>query len=191
MPEGLVYKVQVGAFRNPISQNMFKGFAPIMAQEGPNGITRYTAGFFLNESKAVDARDDIRQLGYKDAFVVAFLNGERVGMTQARNVEGTSTGVTVAEDFTKVDDIADVFFTVQIGVFSKPIEKGTFSEFEPLNVAVLSNGMRRYNSGVFRSAQEADAAKNRINAVIEDAYVTAYYQGKRITLNEAARLQNR
>ena len=29
LPKGLIYKVQVGAFRNPIPQNLFKGFAPI------------------------------------------------------------------------------------------------------------------------------------------------------------------
>lgn len=191
LPEGLVYKVQVGAFRNPIPQDMFKGFSPIMAEETSSGITRYTAGMFLDEQTAIQARDNIRNLGYKDAFVVAFFNGERVGMTRARELEGKPAAEVVNENRTNVNEVNDVFFTVQIGVFSKPLERGTYSRFEPLNVAVLSNGMRRYNSGVYRTAQEAEEAKARINEVIKDAFVTAYYQGKRIMLNEAARLQNR
>lgn len=212
LPEGLVYKVQVGAFRNPIPQDMFKGFAPLSAQEGPNGITRYTAGFFNRENDANSARDQIRDLGYRDAFVVAFYNGERIGVSRAREIENNLSSATVNDEFNladeteeapiaanekdeqgriKVEAIEGVFFTVQIGVFSKPLEAGTFSEYEPLNVVLLSNGMRRYNSGVYRTAQEAEEAKARISEVIKDAFVTAYYQGKRITLNEAARLQNR
>ncbi len=31
-PDGLIYKVQVGAFRKPIPQDLFKGFAPISAE---------------------------------------------------------------------------------------------------------------------------------------------------------------
>lgn len=88
MPEGLVYKVQIGAFRNPIPQDLFKGFAPLMAETTSSGITRYTAGFFLSETVAVQARDEIRSKGYPDAFVVAFMNGERISISKARNSGG-------------------------------------------------------------------------------------------------------
>ena len=41
LPKGLVYKVQIGAFRNPIPQDLFKGFAPISAEKVKDDITRY------------------------------------------------------------------------------------------------------------------------------------------------------
>ena len=37
-PAGLIYKVQVGAFRKPIPQDLFKGFAPISAEAIRDGI---------------------------------------------------------------------------------------------------------------------------------------------------------
>lgn len=88
MPEGLVFKVQIGAFRNPIPQNHFKGFAPIMAEDAGNGITRYTAGLFTGINMAVEAKNSIRTIGYNDAFVVAFYNGERISIAKAREMMG-------------------------------------------------------------------------------------------------------
>ena len=85
-PEGLVFKVQIGAFRNPIPQSHFKGFAPIMTEDAGNGITRYTAGLFTGVNMAVEAKNAIRSIGYSDAFVVAFYNGKRISIAEARTM---------------------------------------------------------------------------------------------------------
>ena len=92
LPEGLVFKVQIGAFRNPIPQDLFSGFAPIMGESTDFGVTRYTAGVFDSESVATNARDEIRNIStqYSDAFVVAYYNGSRVSMDEARALIGGS-----------------------------------------------------------------------------------------------------
>ena len=76
MPEGLIFKVQIGAFRNPIAQNLFKNIKPITAETTPQGLKRYTAGLFQKFSSANDAKTQINGAGYRDAFVVAFYNGK-------------------------------------------------------------------------------------------------------------------
>jgi hypothetical protein len=225
MPEGLVYKVQIGAFRNPIPQDLFKGFAPLMAEKVPSGITRYTAGLFVKEQEALLARNEIRTIGYPDAFVVAFLNGKRIGITESRKADNsaknvsdvsviksgvnnnsssvpkTSTGsksnlpssfnsLNVAE-VVNVETIEGVFYTVQIGVYSKPLPIGEFDEYQPLNVKVLPSGLTRYNSGIFKNAIDANDLKEKVSLKIKDAFVTAYFNGKRISLGEAARINNR
>jgi hypothetical protein len=86
LPEGLVFKVQIGAFRNPIPQDHFRGFAPILAEDAGNGITRYTAGLFKSFNVANEAKKMIRDIGYNDAFVVGFFNGKRVSMNEARAI---------------------------------------------------------------------------------------------------------
>ena len=77
-PEGIEYKVQVGAFRKSLPAAIFSAFDPMWAQRLDNGITRYLAGSFDAYDAAVVARDAIRELGYSDAFVVRFVGGERV-----------------------------------------------------------------------------------------------------------------
>jgi hypothetical protein len=91
IPDGLIFKVQVGAFRNPIPQNHFKGFAPIMAEDAGNGITRYTAGLFTDFNAALYARDEIRSIGYPDAFVVAFYNGKRISTETPLSTDGADS----------------------------------------------------------------------------------------------------
>ena len=76
--EGVEYKVQVGAFRNALPAALFAAFDPMWAQRLANGVTRYMAGSFNAYDPAVVARDAIRALGYEDAFVVRFVDGERV-----------------------------------------------------------------------------------------------------------------
>ena len=46
MPDGLIFKVQIGAFKNPIPQDLFKGIKPITAETTPQGLMRYTVGIF-------------------------------------------------------------------------------------------------------------------------------------------------
>jgi len=227
MPEGLIFKVQVGAFRNPIPQNHFKGFAPIMAEDAGNGITRYTAGLFTDFNAAIYARDEIRSIGYPDAFVVAFYNGKRISIPEARKImeqQGQSvaqtninvstpnnnttqqnttennptepTELSVNENAPSVDNgvsvdvenIKGVFYTVQVGVYSKPVTEGPLLTIKPLNSEKTDSGLIRYTSGRFTNLEDARKHKQKVNALIPDAFITAYANGKRIPVEEATKL---
>lgn len=212
MPEGLVFKVQIGAFRNPIPQNHFKGFAPIMAEDAGNGITRYTAGLFTGINMAIEAKNSIRSIGYNDAFVVAFYNGERVSIAKAREMMGeevladnSSTPNNINNNTsentnnqpqteevkdgvsTDVRNIEGVFYAIQVGVYSKPVTAGQLNNVSPLNSERLANGLIRYTSGVYKNITDANAAKNRIRGLgITDAFVVAYNGGQKIAVAKAS-----
>ena len=95
-PEGLIFKVQVGAFRRPIPQDLFKGFAPISAERVRDDITRYRVGYFKNERNANSSKNTIRGLGYSDAFVVAIYNGDRISLSEARNLIENNPSIAAA-----------------------------------------------------------------------------------------------
>ena len=48
-----------------------------------NGAFRYISGKFTSKDAAMKRQSEVRALGYKDAFVVAFVNGERGTIKQA------------------------------------------------------------------------------------------------------------
>ena len=102
LPSGIIYKVQVGAFRNPIPQDLFKGFTPLMGEKLPNGITRYTAGIFTAEDAANAAKNEIRNLGYTDAFVVAFKDGKRISIAEAKSSVASGATTPTAAELEKV-----------------------------------------------------------------------------------------
>lgn len=231
LPEGLIFKVQIGAFRNPIPPETFKGISPITAETTESGLTRYTAGIFKKFSTADQVKEEIRGLGYKDAFVVAFLNGKRIPINQAMEMLGlppvaTTSGTTnntsnnvpttnnniVASQNTPnnsssqttvtnnsgnsnitsaqaVNTVGGLFYTVQIGVFSQQVSSEKLFGIQPLYTEVAPNGYIRYNTGIYNNIPRATEAKNIVvNAGIKDAFIVAYFNGKRISPAEAQQL---
>ncbi|MNU67073.1 hypothetical protein D3C71_564050 [compost metagenome] len=227
-PTGLVYRVQVGAFAKPIPEDLFKEFTPVTGEKLDNGITRYLAGYFGNRQRVLDAQQDIRALGYKDAFVVAYCDGKRISLAEARQLEeqGLCKPMrqdsivmeviqnTIAQlpqdtiakyqiepkvsDYNKapgavsaiaIEEIKGLFYTVQVGVYNRPATKEQLHDIDPLVTRRLENGQIRYSTGTFRSVDEARPKKaDAIEKGVSDAFITAYYNGERISLQEAKHL---
>ena len=97
-PTGLVYRVQVGAFANTIPQDLFKEFNPVSGEKLNNGVTRYMAGYFNNSKKVIEVRDQIKGLGYADAFAVAYCDGKRISLAEARILEANGECVAKGEN---------------------------------------------------------------------------------------------
>jgi hypothetical protein len=84
--DGLIFRVQIGAFRTKLANSTFKGLSPMNAETTPNGYTRYTAGNFNKLENANAVKNDLRTLGYRDAFVVVFYNGKRITLSEALSI---------------------------------------------------------------------------------------------------------
>jgi hypothetical protein len=247
-PDGLIYKVQVGAFRKPIPQDLFKGFAPISAEVIRDGITRYRVGYFAAWEIANNAKNEIRSMGYSDAFVVAIYNGEYMSASEARKlelegapvstefieIENNTSTTTIAVADTEVtavtvvdaveteaaaitavpvtfsDDVAQyvndlgsgaatveaveiiegLFFTVQVGAFSRSIQADNLFNVSPLVIKNV-NGLYKYSTGIFRSVPETVVRKNKMIAMgLTGAFVTAYYNGEKVSIARANQLIN-
>ena len=229
-PSGLVYRVQIGAYAKPIPQDLFKEFNPVSGEKiSGTKITRYMAGYFNNADAVLNARGQIRDLGYSDAFIVAYCNGERIQFGEARRREregicipqGVSEMmIEVAEntaerlgfdvekvvsdvdenyyhkapgavDTRPIEAMKGLFFTVQIGVYNKPASDEDLKNMSEIFTIRLPNGHIRYNSGMFDSAEEAlPRRKVALNKGINGAFVTAYYNGERISVGNARRILN-
>ena len=208
LPEGSFYTIQVGAFRSPVANNTFNQFAPVYAERQTNGFIRYSTGFFSSYTEAIQARNEIRQMGYADAFIVAYKNRERVRYSELMTVaERASTSgnpaptnanvPTTIVDLTYYSDplavpanliekTEGVFLTVQIGVYGKPSRNTILNTYSDLHVEKLANGQVRYASGKFQIMADVITQRDFVRANgIPDAFITAYKNGKRITVPEA------
>jgi hypothetical protein len=86
MPCNLVYKIQVGAFKNHLPATYYKKYNPNSTELLGNGITRYMLGVFDEYILAEQFRQEVLST-YPDAFVVAYLNAVRINTSTARDLE--------------------------------------------------------------------------------------------------------
>lgn len=244
MPQGIVFKVQVGAFRQEVPAETFKDMSPLAGENVGNGLVRYTAGMFTTPQAAARAATQVRDKGYRDAFVVAYQDGRRVPLAQAIRAALPATAAapavqpapvpvqvrpaqpmdTAAADaallakypatadqllaqFTpaadavayyndpkaaparQVETVKGLFYTVQVGVYSKPTPLDKLFNITPLNSERTETNKIRYTTGVFVDLERARKRKDGTVALgVKDAFITAYLNGKRIPMREARAL---
>jgi len=230
LPEGLIFKVQLGAFKNTIRQDLFKGISPVMGETTPKGFIRYTVGIFVKFETADAVKNEVKGMGFKDAFVVAFYNGKRIPINDAlarigrtdliaaaatpatnqtepnrttgqgndankNNAVGVNQNDNINAVMNKATDLTKItglIYTVQVGVYTKKSKATKLRGINPLFRENLPDGTIRFTTGKYTDISLANIARNSVvlNNGIKDAFVSAYYNGKRITMAEARRMQS-
>ncbi|MCF8223315.1 MAG: hypothetical protein K9J25_09220 [Bacteroidales bacterium] len=93
LPEGLIYRIQVAAFRNPKQPGFFNGLGPVSIYRPENSdINFYYIGMFRSKELAGDALVKVRKKGFGDAFILALADGERISMEKAAELEPEWSG---------------------------------------------------------------------------------------------------
>lgn len=83
----LIFSVQIILSPKTLSKDSpkFKGATDIK-EEKSDGVYKYSSGKFVSLNDAIDYQNKMRGKGFKDAFVVAFRNGNRIAMKEAREM---------------------------------------------------------------------------------------------------------
>ncbi len=87
VPDGLVYKVQLGYYPVDVNIENFHGLFPISGETVRSDLLRCYAGLFYTYSDASKGNDYVQNNAIPNAFVVAFNNGEKISISQAIEVE--------------------------------------------------------------------------------------------------------
>jgi hypothetical protein len=84
--KGLVFRVQLGAFRNQITTNSSYfdklNKSAIREELSAEMLYKYTIGNFDNISRATKAKQVLRDSGFNDAFLACYFNSQRVTMDE-------------------------------------------------------------------------------------------------------------
>jgi tetratricopeptide (TPR) repeat protein len=85
---GLIYRIQIAVFKNPVSPRYFRGINPVYGlRNAGSEMTIYYAGLFRKNSDASKALVRVKASGFKDAFVVALMDGKIVSPERAAALE--------------------------------------------------------------------------------------------------------
>jgi len=88
VPDGLIYRIQLAVFRNPVDKIYFKGVTPVYGfKSGVTDVTNYYAGMFRKSEDASKALVKVKAAGFKDAFIVALVDRKIVSVERAAILE--------------------------------------------------------------------------------------------------------
>ena len=88
--DGVIYKIQLGAFSKPVATNTFKGLSPISGERLSNGITKYYVGLFHRITDAEEALRKVHEYGFKESYIIAFYNRKTINPERAKQLETNS-----------------------------------------------------------------------------------------------------
>lgn len=75
---GVVFKVQIGAFKNKDLTKFLQVGKNFSGEVDENGLKRYSLGIFKDYWEADTFKKYLREMGVKDAWIVSFKDGKRV-----------------------------------------------------------------------------------------------------------------
>lgn len=84
----LIYKIQIGAFRNEPDAATLSGLTDVTKLPVPeSGLTKYFCGKYKTYNQAETELLKVRQGAFPGAFIVAYLDNKPITITQAREIE--------------------------------------------------------------------------------------------------------
>jgi hypothetical protein len=202
VPTGLIYRIQLAVFRNPVVPAYFKGITPVYGFKiAGTDKTTYYAGMFRKSADAAKALTSVKAKGFKDAFIVALAGNKSVSPDRAVVMEKEwgkkpfISGEKVTSD-NNTDTIPPTLaFRVEVIKSVKPLKDDVVEGIRKiagskgLDIQTLDDGKTDYLIGKFitfeTAAEYSDLLKRN---GYRDAQVVAWLGKKQIPVETARQL---
>jgi tetratricopeptide (TPR) repeat protein len=202
VPSGMIYRIQLAVFRNPVAPSYFKGITPVYGFKVPGtDKTNYYAGMFRRSADAKKALQQVKETGFRDAFIVAMSDKKVVSADRAAVLENEWSNkplVDLALSGATPDTIPPTLaFRVEVARSLKPLKADavealkTMAGSRGLDILHLSDGNNVYLIGKFITFESAaEYADLLIRNNYRGAKVVAWLGNKEVPVETARQLFN-
>ncbi len=178
----LVYAVRIGTFSDPKSPSQLKHIGTLYYTTTGDNKFAYYDGLYYTYSSALNALSKLRNLGYHDAYIEAFNNGQKISINRAKQIEQASKGN------------GQVIFGIQVGAYSKPLSQEDYRKTyaslgAQYQISMIKKGqMYVYYVYAGTTYNQAKQLKTKIrNLGYSDAFIIAIRDNKVVPLNQVIR----
>lgn len=203
----VILTVQFAAAKRLLQPGEIYGIETDFVEYLDNGYIRHMYGKHYTMNDANAARNQLREKGARDAFVVAYRDGKRIPVNEAleiirtkpvkKQVETNAQPIdTIMHDQGTAPHLPDktsgivIDIYVQVGAYRQEVSDETLELFA--NIAdgnqiktFSNNNLIIYRIGPLESKAKAGIIRQRaIQAGITDAFIVAYKDGKQIPLQQ-------
>jgi len=202
VPEGLIYRIQIAVFRNPVVPAYFKGITPVYGFKiAGTDKTIYYAGMFRKSSDGTRALSSVKDKGFKDAFIIALFANKSVSPDRASLLEkdwGKKPFVSNDKAFTetRADTVTPTLtFRVEVTRSIKPLKDEVVEGIRKiagnrgLDIQTLEDGKIDYLIGKFITFETASEYADLLKRNgYRETQVVAWLGKKEIPIETARQL---
>jgi len=202
VPEGLIYRIQVAVFRNPVAPEYFKGITPIYGFKVTGTDKKsYFAGMFRRYEDGAKALPSVKARGFKDAFIVALIGKRRISTDRATILEKEwgqipFKDMNISTDDMPIDTVPPTLsFRVEIIRSEDPLEEDIVAEIKKisgsrgLTIQPIDDGTIAYLVGKFITFESATEYSDLlVRNGYREARVVAWLGKKEIPVETAKQL---
>lgn len=149
IPQGIVYQIQIFASKNKATLKSLKGLSPVYETKGANGHIVYRVGLFRTYSDVLSHLNTVKKVGFRNAFISAFIDGKSVTVAKARAKEKAVPAV---------QEFYEVRMTPKGGELDSSVAAGIRQQAAGKDIArtVAGDGTVRYVVGPFADKAKAE-----------------------------------
>lgn len=201
IPQGLIYRVQVAVFRNPVAPSYFKGMDPVYGFTlAGKGLTIYYAGMFRQMKEASKALASVRQLGFKDALIASLMDGKSISADRAAILEKEWGSKPLYTRQSSMVEPADTLppalsFRVSLARSEEALKEDVVDGMRRIagargfDLVILPDGTHVYLAGTFITFESAEEYSDLlVRNGFKDAMVSAWLGKKEIPVETAKAL---
>lgn len=87
LPGGIVYQIQIFSTVTKAGIKNLKGLSPVFEHRTSSGRYTYRVGLFRTYNDVLSNLNAVKRVGFRSAFIVAFIDGKEVSVANARTKE--------------------------------------------------------------------------------------------------------
>lgn len=84
IPSGVVYQIQIFASKNKATLKSLKGLSPVYESRNSSGNMVYRVGLFRTYSDVLGHLNTVKKVGFRNAYITAYIDGKIVSVAKAR-----------------------------------------------------------------------------------------------------------
>ena len=191
LPFGVIYRIQVGVFSRMVRPDYYRTLSPVSAETDlEKNFFRYYTGYFKAYSEAEEALPLVHDQGYRDAFVVAHFQNQKISIDRARELEDlmTKENLSIA-DREKLHELQTPVYRIQFGIFPSPLTEMSLQFYRakagnyPIENLHNIKGEYVYTIGIFLTFEEAKAAREKLlSKGLEKLDIISFVGSKRVPM---------
>lgn len=149
IPSGIVYQIQMFGSANKAGVKSLRGLSPVFERKTAGGKYVYRVGLFSTYKDVLANLNAVKKVGFRTAFIVAYIDGKEVSVAKARAAEADKSN-------------NPTFYEVQITFAEGEMDSSTaeevklYSDGKDIAKMTLPEGGTIYKVGPYSDKGKAD-----------------------------------